>query len=277
MTSTYPTVSKTVVLFLRLVITGFIFYSIYRLISLFSNQLANNPTFEVLYISLAYVFVLAFVIGHTIKRKKKEMEPHGLSLEMNQTSPTYFLLAIIGTVALTFLIDPLEQFFPIADKYQEFMSDLLSLKIYSFILIVLLIPILQEVLFRGIILKSFLSNYRPLKAILLSSLFFGLFHFNLAQLVTGFISGVFIGYFFWQTKSLGLCVIIHSLYNGIAFFAFHLLKTNFSIEAAIDNTPIYLMLYFGAALAITFSILFLYKKSIQQTDLSEEYSIHPKQ
>ena len=201
------------------------------------------------------------IINYAIKRIKKQ-EPFKLLDELKNIPLAFLPLAIMGTLALAFLVDPIEQIIPISEIYQEYFTELLSLKVYSFIVVVLVGPILEEILFRGIILKSFLKNDSALKAILLSSLFFAIIHLNLIQFTTAFIGGAFFGYLYWQTKSLSICIIAHIIHNVIFFLAFHFLNADFNIESAISNTAIYLTLYFIAAITLASCILIIYKKNI---------------
>jgi membrane protease YdiL (CAAX protease family) len=84
--------------------------------------------------------------------------------------------------------------------------------------------IFEEAVFRGIVLTVFLNKYSELKAIIFSSIGFGLVHlFNLVngielvwvlgQVVWAFILGLFYGYVFVRTRSLLPIMIVHYLGN----------------------------------------------------------------
>jgi len=57
---------------------------------------------------------------------------------------------------------------------------------YHIFSVLILAPILEEIIYRGILLKGFLLTYPAKKAIILSTLLFGLVHFNVAHLEIGF-------------------------------------------------------------------------------------------
>lgn len=78
-------------------------------------------------------------------------------------------------------------------------------------------PILEECLFRGILLKGLLRNYRPAVAITQSALLFGLFHFSPAQSISAICMGLLLGWLYYQTRSLLLGICLHGLYNLLAF------------------------------------------------------------
>ncbi|MCK9414323.1 MAG: CPBP family intramembrane metalloprotease [Prolixibacteraceae bacterium] len=78
-------------------------------------------------------------------------------------------------------------------------------------------PVFEEILMRGIVLEAFLRKYGPVMAIFLSALFFGLFHMNGPQFVNAFLIGLFLGFVYYSTRSLILCIAIHATNNSIAF------------------------------------------------------------
>lgn len=82
-----------------------------------------------------------------------------------------------------------------------------------------LAPICEELLFRGVLLRGLLRNYRPAVAIAQSALLFGIIHFNPAQSVGAFFIGLVLGWCYYQTRSLGLCICLHGLNNLLAFSA----------------------------------------------------------
>ena len=83
-------------------------------------------------------------------------------------------------------------------------------------------PALEEVLFRGILLQGLLRNYRPAVAIAQSALLFGVFHFNPAQSLNAALIGLLLGWLYYQTHSLGMCIMLHALNNLSAFSAMRL-------------------------------------------------------
>jgi|GEM_PF-6117008 hypothetical protein len=218
---------------------------------------SSDNTFIVLYFSLSTILINVLLISYAVKRKK--VESFMIQKDLKQLRLSFLPIAFVSTLALFFVVDPLDQILPSSRIHLNYLEQLMQLKTYSFLVIVVIVPILEEILFRGIILRNLLHKFSPFRAIAISAFFFAAIHFNLAQLVTGFIGGSFLGYIFWQTQSLLACISVHIIYNALSFFSYHTLRTDFSIESAIDNTPVYLILYLAAALTLAFSILFIYK------------------
>ena len=85
-------------------------------------------------------------------------------------------------------------------------------------LLLLVAPIGEELLFRGMILRGLLANYGVPKAILGSSLLFAAVHLNPWQAVPTFFVGVLLAWLFVRTRSLPLCILVHALWNGWSWF-----------------------------------------------------------
>lgn len=105
--------------------------------------------------------------------------------------------------------------------------------IQTLVSIIILAPIFEEILSRGIILKGLLESYSPIVAILVSSLFFGLLHFNLGQLIGAFGFGLISGWVFWKTESIILSILLH-VFNNLFFTIFGMY---YGLEYLIE-TPI---------------------------------------
>ena len=78
----------------------------------------------------------------------------------------------------------------------------------------LLAPVLEEMLFRGVILRAFLQRYPRGIAIVHSAGVFGLAHMNLYQFVVGLTIGLVTGWLYERTRSLWPCIALHAAYNS---------------------------------------------------------------
>lgn len=105
---------------------------------------------------------------------------------------------------------------------------------FAFLTMVVAAPILEELIFRGIMLDGLLYKYPPIKSILVSALLFGLVHLNPWQFVTGFIIGIFSGWVYYHTRSLIACIIIHASANLTGFFMRFIIQ---DVEAIMNNEP----------------------------------------
>ncbi|MCR5415533.1 MAG: CPBP family intramembrane metalloprotease [Pseudobutyrivibrio sp.] len=79
----------------------------------------------------------------------------------------------------------------------------------------IVIPILEETLFRGIIAGQLYMWHGIYVATIFSAICFGISHFNIVQFLYAFIVGLGLGFLYCKTKRLSLCIIAHSLVNLI--------------------------------------------------------------
>jgi hypothetical protein len=78
-------------------------------------------------------------------------------------------------------------------------------------------PIVEEIIFRGLILGTLLTLIRrPWIAILISALVFGAIHMTTSQLIFGGLYGLLLGWLFWRTGSIWPGVVIHVANNASA-------------------------------------------------------------
>ncbi|MBI2518220.1 MAG: CPBP family intramembrane metalloprotease [Opitutae bacterium] len=99
-------------------------------------------------------------------------------------------------------------------------SDPLKLAAYpagGFLLLVVIAPFTEEYLFRRMILRGLLARHRPLAAIGISALLFGLMHANIPQLILGLVIGAVFGWWYARTCSVGPGLIGHAAFNGVAW------------------------------------------------------------
>ncbi len=90
-------------------------------------------------------------------------------------------------------------------------------QIMGFVKIVILPAIVEEIVFRGILMQS-LRRHGDGFALIVSAVFFAIFHTNPAQIPYAFISGIIIGYFVLRTGSVTTGIVIHFTSNAMAFF-----------------------------------------------------------
>ncbi len=86
---------------------------------------------------------------------------------------------------------------------------------WPFMGLVVVAPITEELLFRGLMLRGFLKRYSPAKAVLVSAVLFGAFHLNPWQFVGAAVLGTLFGWWYVQTRSLVPCLFGHALSNSL--------------------------------------------------------------
>jgi uncharacterized protein len=128
------------------------------------------------------------------------------------------LLAATGLFFLLWNVDALvERLIPMSYREMRMFERMMQTGTISFVVLCFVAPFLEEMLFRGVFLRSFLRRYSETYAIALSALLFGAAHLNLYQFVTGLVIGVFLGWIYTRAGSLWPCIAIHSWNNFLAF------------------------------------------------------------
>ncbi|EPZ8709637.1 CPBP family intramembrane glutamic endopeptidase [Clostridium botulinum] len=102
-----------------------------------------------------------------------------------------------------------------------------------FILEVIIAPIFEEIVFRGIILEGLLNKYKPITGIIVSSVVFALCHIYIPQIINAIIFGMLVGIIYYKTRSVVLCMVSHMLTNGFNFLYINSNIRTFFVGAAI--------------------------------------------
>lgn len=81
--------------------------------------------------------------------------------------------------------------------------------------LVIIAPIYEEVVFRGILLKGMASRMNPKLALVVSALFFAILHMNIPQGINAFLLGLIIGAIYLDTGSIYLSILAHLVNNSV--------------------------------------------------------------
>ena len=130
----------------------------------------------------------------------------------------WILVFIVLQIATGFLIEALG-----AKDIPNFMLELeyptLMTKILLLVAVVVAAPVVEEVVFRGFLLKGFANSFMGVHgAVLLTSALWAVIHmqYEIAYLIAIFVIGVVFGYARIRSNSLFIPMIMHSLMNFLA-------------------------------------------------------------
>jgi membrane protease YdiL (CAAX protease family) len=201
---TYPNFLQSLLLILSSFILPIFSFVIIRKITGY-NLL---PLVNVLFFLFCYFFIS--------KKYKNPLKSFFTFTTINYKVIVFSLLVMLGFIIfltgfnLIFHVPDLVVFKYFSDKLQNKFGPLILL-----VEVAVFAPIFEEIIHRGFILRGFIGNYSQKKAIFYSALLFSLFHVNPAQLLPGFLIGLFFTWLFIRLNSLFYSIIIHSIYNGI--------------------------------------------------------------
>lgn len=130
------------------------------------------------------------------------------------------ILTVPLLVAVSSTLDGLAVWlFPMSDDEAAMFASLDSGTFGMIFMVAILAPVLEEMLFRGVILRSFLRQYPRWPAICGSAALFGCAHMNLYQYIAAVLMGIYLGWLYERTRSLLPCIALHATYNTASLLA----------------------------------------------------------
>ena len=210
---TYPGIKQTFVLLL--IFLGFQIASALLILVALSFVFkidANHPV----QFFIIYIVTMILTIGYAWLRKSKI--EGSVRWPMQKVPFVIFPLLFIVSIAVIIVTDPLVSLIPMPEFiYRLFFEKLAEKSFFTWGLLVFAGPVLEEMLFRGIILDGFLKRYSARKAVVWSSTFFGIYHLNPWQFISAFFIGLLLGWVFVKTRSLVSAIFIHVSVNLFSY------------------------------------------------------------
>lgn len=140
-----------------------------------------------------------------------------------QTRPwvvlVWCVLAALGTIIPS---GWLQEQMPELPNLVEEEFDMILRDRYGYFVVGLLVPLAEELVFRGAILRSLLKwNSRPWVAILISAVLFSAAHMNPAQIPHTLLIGLLLGWLYYRTDSIVPGVVFHWVNNTVAYVLYN--------------------------------------------------------
>ena len=140
-----------------------------------------------------------------------------------QTRPwvvlVWCVLAALGTIIPS---GWLQEQMPELPNIVEEEFDMILRDRYGYFVVGLLVPLAEELVFRGAILRSLLKwNSRPWVAILISAVLFSAAHMNPAQIPHTLLIGLLLGWLYYRTDSIVPGVVFHWVNNTVAYVLYN--------------------------------------------------------
>ncbi len=163
------------------------------------------------------------------------------------------------------LINSLKVFLDNMDKlvensYLDILASSSPIETALVVIVVTIVPALcEETFFRGFAQKSLELKLRPALAIVITSIFFSIYHFNPYGMIPLFLLSVYLGFWAYKSQSIFISMTVHFLNN---FFAvvMYLIYGEEELVSTPDISqinPLQLSAQFFA-LAVVFAILMFY-------------------
>lgn len=267
----YPKISQAIVLLILVLVFGAVFSVLAGLVGLAIRvPIEKHPAVLGLVNLIAFAIVLTF--GQVLSRAPlRELFP------LKSIPKLLFVplsLTVIGGHILTSEMDNLVRLvIPVPQWLAELLKGILGgeTSLWGTIwLLVIVAPLTEEFLFRGLILRGFLSRYSVRKAILVSALLFGAFHLNPWQFVGATPLGIIFAWWVVETRSLIPCLFGHALNNALPALltaVLHLQITGYTTDpsATPEFQPLWLDAVGVVLLAAGIWLFKRFSKGSQQT------------
>lgn len=233
-----------------------------------ANELVSLIVNILLSILMSFVYIK--IIKHQNRRKGGDFLYNAVKFS-DIPGIAFFSLALLGASGLLMssflsLSKEFSSFANYMDEYLDMMSSMSGAKnvLYSLIAYGIFIPIVEELLFRGVILGEFRKAMPPAWALIAHALIFAILHFQIVQASYAFLGGLILGAIYLYYRSIYASILAHMIFNILG----GVLRQHLGETHRVNEIVVYLSLFcFVAA-----TLLVIYK-GIQRSRNSRQVNV----
>lgn len=225
----------------------FIIYILHLIFMIFVNNkisIIDSQIFKYVYMFRIHRWILSFPIIYYFVKTYKKYEYFKTNEKLNAKDfSVYFALAFWIGNFFSFLIVLMSSHkgrTPVVAIYESLYTDI--------IMTVFVAPVLEEIVFRGVIMNN-LKKYGIKTAIIINSIFFALSHYNTDMIIPAFFTGIIFSYVAYK-YSIKYSILIHFFINAIT-------KTSQVLAILRINILLILVGLFSAFLIIFLLVFFI--------------------
>lgn len=193
---------------------------------------------------LGYViqFSLVIIFGLFQRKIRSPKETRLLKFGLAKLDFVIILWGTIMVLATGVVIEPLLNLFP--ETYLDRLGNFMAAGGWMMFTSIVIAPIMEEILFRGILQDALMRKYGVFVGILIASAVFGIVHLIPQQVVNAFMIGIVLGYIYYRTGALLPVILIHCINNAISYFTWMLNgETLLSTREQMGNDTLYFTVY----------------------------------
>lgn len=124
------------------------------------------------------------------------------------------LTAVGGALVLGFAADLISRILPLPKELERLLGDLAGQPAQAVLALMVVAPLTEELLFRGLIQRGLDRRYGFMTALLVTSALFAILHVSPVQAVPAFAAGLYLGWLYRSTGTLWWPMAAHALFNG---------------------------------------------------------------
>ena len=179
-----------------------------------------------LYIYISFFLGQGIILAPPIYYLTIKQRPILESLRVKMVSLDTIQYSLIFSIGVLIIIDTIDRIIHQIIPTPDYIIDLSGIMqpdsllghVFLFLAVVIVAPIGEEVVFRGFLQKFLEEHWKDItRAVLVTSLFFAMIHFNPFWTIQIYILGVLLGFLSWKTKSVIPSIMLHSINNGSAY------------------------------------------------------------
>jgi membrane protease YdiL (CAAX protease family) len=184
------------------------------------NELNKTIGFNFLMLLISDIIMVGSATVYLLLRKINIIETFKIKKvgkKILLVIPVFFMY--VSCLIIAFVIASFAKFIDLdqAQQLPFLKATSLAEKSWSFIALVIIAPITEELFFRGFLFSRLKVSVGAVAAIILSSLMFALAHGQANVGIDTFILGVFSCILVLMTKSIWPSIVLHMMKNGMAF------------------------------------------------------------
>lgn len=208
---------------LKISIFIYLFFMLEILVYFFTGLFTKDMYTQRIFLHLIQITILIFV-GKSINDDHYEEENYYTSLNISKISINSILTACLMGVLLNIFILTLFKIkltiWGISDSYIAYAESMKASNFITKALVVfIIVPIFEELFFRGLILEELKRLTKSIHTSnLIQAILFGLIHALFFRKLLTFFLGLVIGYIYIKTKSIIIPIIIHMVNNLASYY-----------------------------------------------------------
>ena len=213
--------------------------------------------------SLVSLSVTAVLIWR-YRRWRRAPKIH-IALGVKGLNPLLVVWCFALMMAASVVLEPLYELLPV--PHQNFGRGW-----WAFMAVVVIAPLFEEWICRGLIFGSLRSRYGVVRSMVLSALVFGLMHVQPVPVLNAFVLGLVLAFIYHKTNSLWSSVILHALYNGTAYLLTIMGFEDQSFRSLFGDHTMGYATFYGSALilfVVSFFAIARVLKTAPKTPLQE--------
>jgi len=205
----------------------------------YATDFLNRNIYTILLIN-QFVIILIPVLVYTVVNKLNFKEVFRLNkldfgpavIIVLMAIPAFFVAVMLNTIVvyvLQFIGNVPAQSIPVPQNLSELIVGILIVGVTP--------SICEEMLHRGIMLSAY-ERRGSMKAVVITAIFFGIFHFDVTNLLGATFLGLLIGYYVLRTNSIFAGALAHFLNNAFSELLQYLFRDNLEPSGDFISVPV---------------------------------------